>query len=334
MAAVLVADGMSRPGEEGGIRLLEEAGVELRFVSLPPAKATAATLIQQLHGCMGVLAGMQVFNDEVFAGAPDLRIVARLGVGFDAIDVAAATRHGVAITTTPGTLEWAVADHTFGLILALAHHITQDDRAIRRGEWRPFWGVDVWRKTLGIIGLGRIGHMVARRAHGFEMRILACEPKPDMAFVQEYGIEVVPLEELLQRSDFVTLHTPLNPETSLLINAERLALMHPGAYLINTARGGLVDEDALYEALTRGAIAGAGLDVRQVEPSTDARFAALDTVVLTPHDSGLTDGRRIACGTMAAQSVLSVLRDETPAGLLNPAMWPRRRGAAPPVQGR
>jgi D-3-phosphoglycerate dehydrogenase len=295
-------------------------------MQLPPATTMAAELIHHLQGCMGVLAGSQAFTDEVFAGAPELRIVARLGVGYDAIDVEAATRHGVAVTTTPGTLEWAVADHTFGLILALAHHIASDDRAIRRGEWRPHWGVDVWRKTLGLVGLGRIGRMVAQRAHGFEMRILAHEPKPEMDFVQEYGIEVVSLEELLRRSDFVTLHTPLTPETRNMINGERLALMRRGAYLINTARGGLVDEDALYEALSTGAIAGAGLDVRRVEPPQDARFSDLDNVVLTPHDAGLTDGRQLACGTMAANGILSVLRDERPQGLLNPDVWERRRG--------
>ena len=146
-----------------------------------------------------------------------------------------------------------------------------------------------------------------------------------MAFVREYGIELVTLEELLRGSDFVSLHTPLTPETRNLINAERLALMKPGAYLINTARGGLIDEDALYEALSTGAIAGAGLDVRQVEPPTDTRFSRLENVVLTPHDSGLTDGRRLACGTMAARGILSVLRDDRPEGLLNPEMWERRR---------
>ncbi|HWE61140.1 MAG TPA: phosphoglycerate dehydrogenase [Chloroflexota bacterium] len=330
MPTVLVTDGFMQPGEPGGIRLLEQAGVELRFVQLPAA-TTNAELIEHLQGCMGVLAGSQRFTDEVFAGAPQLRIVARLGVGYDAIDLEAATRHGVLITTAPGTLEWAVADHTFGLLLALAHHITQDDRAMRRGEWRPFWGVDVWRKTLGLVGLGRIGRMVAQRARGFEMRILAHEPQPDMAFVQEYGIELVSLEELLHRADFVSLHTPLTPQTRQLINAERLALMQPSAYLINTARGGLVDEDALYAALTTGGIAGAGLDVRQVEPPTDSRFATLDNVVLTPHDSGLTDGRRLACGTMAAGSILSVLADQRPDGLLNVDAWERRRTGPEPA---
>lgn len=325
MPTVLVADNKSVPGEPGGIRLLEEAGVELRFAHVPVA-STTAELLCYLEGCMGVLASGQDFTDAVFAGASDLRVVARMGVGYDAIDVEAATRHGVAITITPGTLEWAVADHTFGLILALAHHIVADDRAIRRGEWHQQWGVDVWRKTLGLVGLGRIGRMVAQRARGFELHILAHEPMPDMAFVREYGIELVSLEELLRRGDFVSLHTPLTPHTRGLINAERLALMQPGAYLINTARGGLVDEDALYAALTTGRLAGAGLDVRAVEPPTDTRFAALDNVVLTPHNAGMTDGRRLACGTMAATGILRILRGERPDGLVNPAVWERRRG--------
>lgn len=326
MSTVLVADNKSEPGEPGGISLLEQAGMEMRFASLP-ATTAPGDLIRHLRGCAAVLASSQPFTDEVFQGAPDLRIVARMGVGYDAVDVDAATRHGVLVTTTPGTLEWAVADHTFGLILALAHHIALDDRASRRGAWRPLWGVDVWRKTLGLVGLGRIGRMVAQRARGFEMRILAHEPAPDPDVVREYGIALVSLEELLRESDFVSLHVPLTHETRNLIDAARLAMMRPGAYLINTARGGLVDEDALYTALSGGALGGAGLDVRRTEPPEDTRFSTLDNVVLTPHDAGMTDGRRLACGTMAATGILRALRGERPDGLLNPAAWERRRGA-------
>jgi phosphoglycerate dehydrogenase-like enzyme len=243
-------------------------------------------------------------------------------VGYDAIDLKAATAHDVAVTTTPGTLEFAVADHVFGMILNLAHHIGQDDRAIRRGEWRPLWGVDVWRKTLGVAGLGRIGKMVVQRACGFEMRVLAYDPYPDVAFAEANGVELVSFEDLLRRSDFVTLHMPLQPDTARLINEGTLALMKPSAFLINAARGGVVDEDALYDALANHRIAGAGLDVRAVEPPTDNRFAEFENVVLTPHDSGSTDGRRVACSSMAAGSVLSVIRGERPAGLLNPEVWP------------
>jgi phosphoglycerate dehydrogenase-like enzyme len=321
LARVLVMDTSLQPGEPGGIRMLEEAGVDLRFQSLP-ISVGAQEFARYLDGCIGVLAGSHVYNDELFTAVPDLRIVARLGVGYDAIDLKAATGHDVAVTTTPGTLEFAVADHVFGMILNLAHHIGQDDRAIRRGEWRPMWGFDVWRKTLGIAGMGRIGKMVVQRARGFEMRILAYDPYPDVAFAEANGVELVSFEELLRQSDYLTLHMPMQPDTAKLINAQTLALMKPTAFLINCARGGVIDEDALYDALASGRIAGAGLDVRAVEPPTDNRFAEFENVVLTPHDSGTTDGRRLACGSMAAGSVLSVIRGEKPAGLLNHEVWP------------
>ncbi|HVA88277.1 MAG TPA: phosphoglycerate dehydrogenase [Chloroflexota bacterium] len=326
MPTVLVTDSLARPGEGGGIGLLENAGLELRFQSFP-RDSPAAELISHLQGCFAVLAAGHRYTEEVFAALPELCVVARLGVGFDAIDLAAATRRGVCITTTPGALEWAVADHTMGLILNLAHHIGQDDRAIRRGEWRQFYGLDVTGKTLGLVGLGRIGQLVAQRARGFDMRILAHEPRPDPAFVERHGIELVLLDHLLAQSDFVSLHLPLTPQSTRLLNSERLALMKPGAYLINTARGGLIDEDALFDALQGGRLGGAGLDVRDPEPPHDPRFSNLENIVLTPHVAGLTDGRWLACGAMAATGILRVLRGERPDGLVNAEVWesPARR---------
>ncbi|MGH2347219.1 MAG: phosphoglycerate dehydrogenase [Chloroflexota bacterium] len=330
MPTVLVTDSLSRPGEGGGIGLLEDAGLALRFQSFP-STCSAAELIERLQGCFAVLASGHHYTEEVFAAVPELCVVARLGVGYDAIDLAAATRRGVCITTTPGTLEWAVADHAIGMIINLAHHIAQDDRALRRGEWRPFYGLDVTGKTLGLIGLGRIGQLMALRARGFDMRILAHEQRPDHAFVDAHGIELTSLEDLLARSDFVSLHLPFTPETARLINAERLALIKPGAYLINTARGGLVDEDALFDALRNGRLGGAGLDVRDPEPPLDSRFSTLENVLLTPHVAGLTDGRKLACGTMAATGILHVLRGERPAGLVNAAVWESPARRKPPI---
>jgi D-3-phosphoglycerate dehydrogenase len=331
MATVLVTDGIYQPGERGGISLLEDAGVELRFVALPAA-APAVELIHQLQGCFAVIAGGQRYTEDVFAALPGLCVVARLGVGYDAVDVEAATRYGVAVTTTPGTLEWAVADHTMGMIIALAHQIVQTDRAVRGGIWRGYYVLDVWRKTLGLIGLGRIGQMVAHRARAFDMRILAHEPRPNMEFVESHGITLVSLDELLAQSDFVSLHVPLTDETRGLIDERRLAMMKPEAYLINTARGGLVDEDALFEALQSGRIGGAGLDVRASEPPTDSRFTTLDNVVMTPHMAGLTDGRRLACCLMVAEGILRVLRAERPDGLVNPEVWARPNLRLPQIR--
>jgi D-3-phosphoglycerate dehydrogenase / 2-oxoglutarate reductase len=322
MASVLVTDGIYQAGEQGGISLLEKAGLDLRFIKVP-VSASTDELIQYLRGYFAVIASSQRFTEEVFSAVPELRVVARLGVGYDAIDVAAATRHGVSVTITPGTLEWAVADHTMGMIIALAHQILQTDRAARQGVWRAFYMLDVTRKTLGLVGLGRIGQMVARRGLAFDMRVLAYDPYANAAFAAANGIALVSLEELLAASDFVSLHAPLTPETNRLMDARRLALMKPTAYLINTARGSLIDEDALYHALVNGRLGGAGLDVRAEEPPSDSRFSSLDNVILTPHMAGMTDGRRLACCLMAAEGILHVLRGERPEGLVNPEVWER-----------
>ena len=183
--------------------------------------------------------------------------------------------------------------------------------------------MDVSRKTLGIIGLGRIGRAVAQRAAGFGMHVLANEPLPDTAFVERHGIELVPLEDLLRRADFVSLHLPLSAATREYFDSAKLARMRSDAFLINTARGGLIDEDALEEALRAGQIAGAALDVRGVEPPDDNRFAQFDNVVLTPHIASNTLETRRAMSLMSVENVLRVLRGERPHGFINPEVWDR-----------
>jgi D-3-phosphoglycerate dehydrogenase len=184
----------------------------------------------------------------------------------------------------------------------------------------------VWQKTIGIVGLGRVGKGVAQRASGFEMQVLAFEPVPDFEFCSRWNIELVDsLEELFQRSDYLTIHAPGDPPNYGLVNADRLALMKPTAVVINTARGVLVDEDALYGALQRGAIGGAALDVRINEPPLDDRFEKLPNVVLTPHVGGSSEEAQLASAEMVVESVLQVARGEQPAGLLNPDVWPSRR---------
>ncbi len=324
MTTVLFALADARPVEDGWIGALDAAGCSVRFAQTSPTTPTAE-LIRLLGGCVAVVAGGEPYTDAVFASAPELRHVARFGVGFDAVDVSAATRHGVVVTTTPGTNDWAVADHTIGLMLDLAHGISRHDRFVRRAEWGVIRGTDVWQKTLGIIGLGRIGRGVARRGRGFDMRVIACEPCPDLAFVEEHTIELVSLETVLRQADFVSLHLPLSPETERLVDVDALALMKTTAFLINTARGRLVDEDALYEAVRVGRIAGAGLDAWTVEPMTDPRWAELDNVVLTPHSAPATGKVWEVTGTMAAEQILTLRRGERPRGILNPEVWERRR---------
>lgn len=321
----MVAVNLTRPAEELGEipARLRDAGLELRCGS--GRRATpAAEVIESLRGCAAAIAGQELYTAEVFDACPDLRLVVRFGVGFDTVDVDAATERGILVATIPGTTDGGVADHAIGLMIDLAHGISRHDRAMRRGEWRPQRGVDMWGATLGIVGLGRIGRAVARRAQGFDMRVIAHEPYPVMEFVTEHRIELLDLDEVLASSDFVTLHLPSMPETERIIDAAKLAVMKPTAFLINTGRGNLVDEDALFEAVKSGEIAGAGIDAWTNEPMTDPRWAELDNVVLTPHSAANTHGVWAASAALAAQIVIKVMRGEQPEQLLNPQVWTAR----------
>ncbi|MDQ2788962.1 MAG: phosphoglycerate dehydrogenase [Actinomycetota bacterium] len=313
---------LTRPEEELGEipARLRAAGLEVRCGSGRRSTPTAE-VIDSLRGCAASLAGQELYTAEVFEACPDLRIVVRFGVGFDTVDVDAATARGVLVATIPGTTDGGVADHAMGLMIDLAHGISRHDRAMRRGEWQPHRGVDVWQATLGIVGLGRIGRAVARRAIGFDMRLIAHEPYPVMEFVEEHHIELLSLDDVLRQSDFVTLHLPAMPETERIINAAKLALMKPSAFLINTGRGNLVDEDAVYAAVKSGEIAGAGIDAWTTEPMTDPRWAELDNVVLTPHSAANTHGVWAASAALAADIVVQAMRGEQPTQLLNPEVW-------------
>jgi len=303
---------------------LKEAGLELRLGSGKSSTAVAE-VIESLDGCAAVIAGQEPYVAEVFDACPELRLVVRFGVGFDAVDVPAATERGVLVATIPGTNEWGVADHTIGMMLDLAHGISRHDRSMRRGEWEAQQGVDMWQATLGIVGLGRIGRSVALRAAGFDMRVIAYEPDPVMEFVEEHGVELMELDRVFSEADFLTLHLPAMPETERLVDASKLELMKATAFLVNTARGNLLDEDAVYEALRAGQIAGAGIDAWTAEPMLDERWFALENVVLTPHCGANTLGVWTASGAMAVDIVLKVLRDEKPDQLLNPEAWDAKR---------
>jgi len=322
----MVAVNLTRPEEELGEipTRLREAGLQLRIGS--GRRATpAADVIESLSGAAAVIAGQELYTAEVFDACPDLRLVVRFGVGFDTVDVGAATERGVLVATIPGTTDGGVADHAIGLMIDLAHGISRHDRAIRRGEWQPQRGVDMWRATLGIVGLGRIGRAVARRGLGFDMRVIAHEPYPVMEFVEEHNIELIPMDEVFAQSDFVTLHLPVTPETERIVDAAKLALMKPTAFLINTGRGNLVDEDAVYAAVKSGQITGAGIDAWTNEPMTDPRWAELDNVVLTPHSAANTHGAWTASAALAAEVVLKVMHGEQPEQLLNPEVWDGQR---------
>jgi phosphoglycerate dehydrogenase-like enzyme len=278
-------------------------------------------LIERLPGAFATIAGSEPYTDRVLAAAPDLRVIARFGVGYDQVDVAAASRHGVAVAMAFGTNHEAVADHAFALIAALGNRIVLDHQKVVGGGWGSTLHLSLWRSTVGIVGLGRIGRALTRPCKGFEMRVLACDAKPDHAYAREHGIELVDLETLLRESDFVSIQAPHAPETDRLIDRDRLALMKPGAYLINTARGGLVDEAALCEALAAKRIAGAGLDVFEVEPlPADSPLRGLGNVILTPHVAGLNAASLVAATERCVESVLAVWSGRSPGEeyLLNP----------------
>ena len=281
---------------------------------------TEDELIHILPGVFATIAGAEPYTDRVFDSARDLKIVARYGVGYDKVDVAAATRHGVAIALAVGTNHEAVADSTFTLMAAVMGNVVRHHLRVSRGEWSMDLHPGLWRATVGIVGLGRIGKAVARRCRGFEMRILAWDVAPDTAFAQANGIQLVPLETLLRQADIVTLHVPHTLETGHLMSRERLALMKPSAYLVNTARGGLVDEAALYESLTTGRLAGAGLDVFRHEPPTGSPLLGLDKVVLSPHSAGTNVTSEAAVANRCIDSILALARGEGPERLylLNP----------------
>jgi D-3-phosphoglycerate dehydrogenase len=298
---------------------LRAADCELSF-NRTGRTLTEPELIGLLPGVFGTIAGGEPYGERVFAAAPALKVVARMGVGYDKVDVAAATRHGVAVAMGFGTNHQAVADHAFALMAGLANRLLSYHQEVMAGRWGGHFHPGLWRTTVGIIGLGRIGRALARRCQGFDMRILAYDAVPDAAYAQSQGIELVDLKTLLREADFVSVHAPLAPETAKIANREHLALMKPSAFLINTARGGLVDEAALHEALAAGRIAGAGLDVFEVEPlPADSPLRRLGNVLLSPHCAGGSIEAVVAMANRCVDNILAI-RDGRSLGedLLNP----------------
>jgi D-3-phosphoglycerate dehydrogenase len=253
--------------------------------------------------------------------SPELKVISRLGVGVDNVDLSAATDHGIVVTITLEANVNATADLTFALLMALARKIPQLDRLMREGQWQLVIAEDVSEKTLGIIGLGRIGKAVAKRATGFDMKILAYDKFPDPEFANRYGVRYVSLEELLASSDFVTIHLSPSPETAKFIKEEHLRQMKPSAFLINASRGVILEEAALIRALKEGWIAGAALDVYEKEPLKESPLFQLSNVVLTPHIGGATYPALRAMSMRSAENVMEVLRGERPAGVVNPEVY-------------
>ena len=269
-------------------------------------------LLPLLDGADAMLASVEKLSRDVLAGSK-LRAVARMGVGFDSVDIAAATELGIAVTITPGTLEESVAEHTIALMLAVSRDLVRRDREVRAGQWsrKPF--PRMAGKTFGIVGLGRIGRAVAVKAQGLGMRVIAFDPFADKEAASRSGVQLTSLDELLHSSDVVSLHTATTPETINLINRRTLASMRPDAILVNTGRGALVDEEALCEALDRGHLFGAALDVFKTEPlPVSSRLLKYDNVLLCTHMGGLDSESTIAMGNLAAQCIVDLSKGRWP----------------------
>ena len=324
---------VTRPIPDAGIKLLQEKGYEVAVnteaVDRPATKEEILNALRQAQGegkpfdaLLSVLT--EKIDVEIMeAGLPTLKIIANYAVGFDNVDLEAAKQRNIAVTNTPGVLTNTVAEHTFALMLAIAHRISEADRFSKAGKytsWGPqlLLGADLSGKTLGIIGLGRIGSRVVHHAvRGFEMKVLYNDVNRNEEFEKEFSAQYVAgIDELLPQCDFVSIHVPLLDSTRHLINETRLKMMKPTAYLVNTSRGPIVDEKALAQALAQKTIAGAALDVFEFEPEITPELKDLDNVILTPHIASATEETRQAMSKLAAENIIEALEGRTPPNLV------------------
>jgi lactate dehydrogenase-like 2-hydroxyacid dehydrogenase len=307
--------------------LAKHVDVESNQRDLPFTPTQLAKKLQGKSGALTLLT--DIIDDRLLTQCPDLKIVCNLAVGLNNIDLKACTRRGVMVTNTPGVLDDTTADFTWCLLLAAARRIVEADKFLRAGKWKGwvftyFMGQDVHGKTLGIVGLGRIGKGVARRARGFNMRVIYTDSqRADEATEREYGVMYVDKRTLLRESDFVSLHVPLTPETTHYVSHAEFALMKKSAILVNASRGPVVDEKALARALKEGRIAGAGLDVYEKEPKVERPLLGMKNVVLAPHIASSSIETRQKMAAMAVQNCIAGLTGQRPPNLANPEVLGR-----------
>jgi glyoxylate reductase len=314
---------VTRELPERGLKAIEKYFViEVWTEYAPPPKKVIIEKAKNVDALASLLSDK--IDAEVFDTAPNLKIVAQMAVGFDNIDVQEATKRGIYVTNTPEVLTDTTADFAWTLLMAIARRVVEADKYVRAGQWKVGWhpsmmqGRDVYGATIGIVGAGRIGYAVAKRATGFDMKILFYDvvPRPE---IEKLGAKKVDLDTLFRESDFVSIHVPLMKETLHLVNAEKLRLMKKTAYLINNSRGPVVDEKALYEALKEGRIAGAGLDVFEEEPiPLENPLLKLDNVVVAPHISSATYETRSKMAEMVAENLVAFFEGRKPPNLVNP----------------
>lgn len=290
--------------------VLNQEGCEIVKADMSQ-KMTEERLIELLMGVDGAIIGVVPMTAHVIQNSPRLKVVSMHGVGVDHIDLTAAAGSGVVIANCQGANDQSVADLTIGLMISIARNIPSVDGSLRKGGWGAHAGNELWNKTLGLVGLGRIGRGVAKRALGFDMKVLAYDPYVKDGDILP-GISLMSFEDVLRQADYVSVHAALTDETCHMIGADQLKLMKPSAYFINTSRGALVDEAALYSALTQKQIAGAALDVFNEEPPKDSPLLELENVVVTPHIGAHTRESIERVGIMAAENVLRTLKGGQP----------------------
>ena len=312
MSFKVVVGSRSRSRSKQAMEILEKNGY---ILELNPFDRTMTEdeLIDRIKGASALVAGSDKVTKRVLeAGSPTLKIVAKQGVGYNTIDIEAAKELGIAVTITPGANSKSVADLTMGLILNAARNISGMDRAIRNNEWYRYTGCELNNKIIGIVGMGHIGGEVAKRAYAFGMKILAYDIYPRQDFIEKYNVTYVSLEKLFKQSDVITLHAPAIKATENMINRDSLNLMKSTAILVNAARGELINEEDLYEALKNKKIGFAALDVYKNEPLKNSKLTDLENIVFTAHAGAYTKSAIIGAGVIASEEIVRVLSGEEP----------------------
>lgn len=294
--------------------MLRQAGFEVRMVPRNVDLWQADQMIPAVQDAHALVAGSEPYSSDTLSKLPHLRAIVRMGVGFDAIDCPACDQRRIVVATTPGVNHHAVAEHTIAMLLAVARGFPARDQFVRKGTWVRYSTPRIQGRTIGLVGLGRIGQATATRAIGLGIKVIAFDPYPNQDFVKQHGIELTTLDDLFSRADYISLHLPMSAENKHIINAKSLAKMKPGTILINTARGPLVDEKALYDALKSGHLAGAGMDVFEVEPlPTASPLLEFNNVLFCGHLAGLDNESHHDTLTMCADIIMG----------LHQGKWPR-----------
>lgn len=317
MRVLVTPTSFDKPENAAARALLETAFDEIIYNDLHvPLKGDE--IIKRLQGCDAYIAGVDYITKDVIDNMPaSLKVISRYGAGVDRVDVPACTAKGIKVTNTPGANATAVCELAFSLMLCAARNIPQLHKAVEDSQWPRSQGIELAGKTLGIVGMGAIGKRLAIRAKAFEMDVVAYDPYFDKCFADKNGIRQADIDELLKTADFVSLHVPLTNETKYMINAKRIASMKPGAVIINTARGGLIDEAAAAEAIKSGKLGGMGLDAFEQEPLLDSPLKGLPHVIFTPHTGAHTAEAVANMGMMSVQNAIAVVKNEQCRYILN-----------------